>query len=84
MTPAGIEQVAKPSGNPHIPETGGSKSGNNHAGFGPCSDGAASSTGAPTTGTPTDPELRAIMAAWPTLPPAIRAGIVAMVKVGGV
>ncbi|MEI8194456.1 MAG: hypothetical protein WCI73_00960, partial [Phycisphaerae bacterium] len=29
----------------------------------------------------TDPELDAVTAAWPTLPPAIRAGIVAMVKV---
>jgi hypothetical protein len=30
--------------------------------------------------TPTDPELAAVVAAWPDLPPAIRAGIVAMVK----
>ncbi len=28
---------------------------------------------------PIDPDLRAMIAAWPTLPPAIRAGIVAMV-----
>jgi len=31
--------------------------------------------------TPTDPELAMILAAWSTLPPAIRAGIAAMVKV---
>ncbi|NOS99622.1 MAG: hypothetical protein HOP29_03240 [Phycisphaerales bacterium] len=28
----------------------------------------------------TDPELAAVVAAWPTLPDAIRAGIVAMVR----
>lgn len=31
---------------------------------------------------PTDAELALIASAWPTLPPAIRAGIVAMVRVG--
>jgi len=30
--------------------------------------------------TPEDPELAAIVAAWPTLPSAMRAGVVAMVK----
>jgi hypothetical protein len=29
---------------------------------------------------PTDPDLAAVIAAWPTLPPAMRAGVVAMVK----
>jgi hypothetical protein len=29
---------------------------------------------------PTDPELAAVVAAWPDLPPAIRAGVVALVK----
>jgi hypothetical protein len=28
-----------------------------------------------------DPDLAALVAAWPTLPPAVRAGIVAMVRV---
>ncbi|MFM9957260.1 MAG: hypothetical protein ACKVZJ_04225 [Phycisphaerales bacterium] len=32
---------------------------------------------------PSDPELAAVVAAWPDLPPAIRAGIVAMVKASG-
>lgn len=31
---------------------------------------------------PLDPELAAVAAAWPELPPALRAGIVAMVKAG--
>ncbi|NOT01404.1 MAG: hypothetical protein HOP29_12335 [Phycisphaerales bacterium] len=31
----------------------------------------------------TDPELAAVVAAWPTLPDAIRAGIVAMVRASG-
>jgi hypothetical protein len=30
--------------------------------------------------TPTDPDLSAVVAAWPTLPPVLRAGIVAMVN----
>ncbi|MFN5946518.1 MAG: hypothetical protein ACK5Q4_14410 [Phycisphaerae bacterium] len=34
----------------------------------------------PTRATPTDPDLAAIIAAWPTLPAAMRAGVVAMVK----
>jgi hypothetical protein len=29
---------------------------------------------------PLDPDLAAVMAAWPALPEAVRAGIVAMVK----
>jgi hypothetical protein len=28
----------------------------------------------------TDPDLAAVVAAWPELPPAVRAGILAMVK----
>ena len=30
--------------------------------------------------TPTDPDLSAVIAAWHTLPPALRAGIAAMVR----
>ncbi|HMO15862.1 MAG TPA: hypothetical protein PKA76_16000 [Pirellulaceae bacterium] len=30
-----------------------------------------------------DPDLNAIIAAWPTLPPAIRAGVIALVRAGG-
>ena len=32
---------------------------------------------------PADPELAAVVAAWPDLPPAIRAGVVALVKAAG-
>jgi hypothetical protein len=34
----------------------------------------------PSPATPTDPDLAAVIAAWPNVPPAIRAGILAMVK----
>jgi len=55
------------------PESGGSKSGNKGAGF-----GAPTPPATPTR--PTDPELVAVVAAWPDLPPAIRAGVLALVK----
>ena len=32
---------------------------------------------------PTDPDLAAVVAAWPGLPPAIRAGVLALVRAGG-
>ena len=32
---------------------------------------------------PTDPDLTSLIAAWPTLPPALKAGITAMVKAAG-
>jgi hypothetical protein len=35
-------------------------------------------------GVPPDPDLAAVMSAWPTLPGPIRAGILAMVKATGV
>jgi hypothetical protein len=69
MTPMGSELSRLPSGKTPDSESGGSKSGNKGAGF-----------GAPT---PTDPELTAVVAAWPDLPRAIRAGIVAMVGAAG-
>ena len=34
-------------------------------------------------GTPADPDLAAVVAAWPELPKAIRAGILAMVRAAG-
>lgn len=36
----------------------------------------------PAPATPTDPDLAAVVAAWSDLPPAIRAGVVALVKAG--
>jgi len=73
MGRAGLEQPRNPSGKPHPPKEGGSKSGNTGAGSGPPTPPA-------TPPEPTDPELAAVAAAWPGLPPALRAGIAAMVK----
>jgi len=70
MTPTGSELSRNPSGNTHVPESGGSKSGNKGAGLGPATPPAK----------PTEPELAAVVAAWPDLPPTIRAGIVALVN----
>lgn len=36
----------------------------------------------PTPATPADPDLAAVVAAWPALPPAIRAGVMALVNAG--
>ncbi len=33
--------------------------------------------------TPRDPDLAALVAAWPTLPPALKAGIVALIQAHG-
>jgi len=65
MGATGLEHSHDSSGNTRVSESGGSKSGNS----GPDS-------GAPMAA---DPELAAVVAAWPELPPAIRAGILAMV-----
>lgn len=56
--------------------SGGSKSGNIRADSGPATPPAK-----PTP--PTDPELAAVVRAWPTIPQAVRAGIVAMVRAAG-
>jgi hypothetical protein len=76
MPPEGLEHLRFPSGNAGVSESGGSKSGNKGAGFGP-------PTPRTTPPKPTDPELTAVVAAWPDLPPAIRAGVVALVKAAG-
>lgn len=76
MPAEGLEHPANPAGNSRVPDSGGSKSGNNGGGFGPATPPAT-----PTL--PTDPELAAVVAAWSDLPPAVRAGIVVMVKVAG-
>ncbi len=77
MTPRGSELPRFPAGNTGVGDSGGSKSGNNGGGFGPPTP--------PTPPvTPTDPELAAVVAAWPDLLPAIRAGVLALVKAAGV
>jgi hypothetical protein len=73
MGAEGFEPPAFSSGNTAVADSGGSKSGNILAG----SD-AATPTAKPTP--PPDPDLAAIVAAWPELPPAIRAGVLALVK----
>lgn len=57
---------------PHVAGSGGSNSGNI----------PAPSGGSPDAPTPADPDLSAVVAAWPDLPPAIRAGVLALVKAG--
>lgn len=77
MGRAGLEHPTNAAGNTGVSETGGNKSGN----IGPVSGDPIAPATPPAT--PTDPELAAVAAAWPTLPPAIRAGIVAMVAAAG-
>lgn len=69
VTPMGFESPEDSGQKPPIRPEGGAKSG-------------ALSDDSPSEPAP-DPELAAVVAAWPTLAPAIRAGIVAMVKAGG-
>ena len=56
-------------GKTRVSDSGGSKSGNIGTESGPAIPPA----------TTTDPDLAAVVAAWADLPPAVRAGIVAMV-----
>ena len=68
--PKGIRTLAGNHGNPHDPKTGGSNSGN--------IGGNSCATEQPAT--PADPDLADLLAVWPDLPAAIRAGILALVK----
>ena len=68
MGEEGLEPSPFPSGKSGVSESGGSKSGNKDAPFGD-SAGVVK---------PTDPELAAVVAAWPTLPLAIRTAILAL------
>lgn len=62
--PAGFEQCENPSGNPRVSDEGVTES-------------VTIDAEKPTE--TIDPDLAAVMAAWPDLPPALRAGILAMV-----
>ncbi|MCC6427501.1 MAG: hypothetical protein IT435_11845 [Phycisphaerales bacterium] len=73
MPPEGLEHLRDSAGNTRVSDSGGSKSGNKGGGFGPPTPPAK----------PTDPDLAAVIAAWPSLPAAVRAGITAMVKAAG-
>lgn len=68
----GIRTLADSPKKTGIPESGGSKSGNTRADSDPPTAPAM----------PTDPDLAAVVAAWPALPPAIRAGVLALVRAG--
>jgi hypothetical protein len=70
MGDTGLEDTAKSSGNTHDSLAGGNNSGNKGETSPPSTSGA----------TPFDPDLAALITAWPTVTPAVRAGILAMVK----
>jgi hypothetical protein len=70
MGDGGLELPGFPAGKSEVAGSGGNKSGNTGARIGD-SAGVA---------TPSDPELAAVVAAWPDLPPGIRAGVLALVK----
>ena len=67
----GFEHTAKPSGNAGVPETGGAESG---------AVDAPKPSSEPAEPTHVDRDLARLVAAWPTLPAAMRAGILAMVN----
>jgi len=75
MGAVGFEQSQFPAGNTGVTGRRGNKSGNSDV---PSVDPTPQTT----PPTPSDPELASIIAAWGDLPPAIRAGVVALVKAG--
>lgn len=84
MVATGLEQPPESSGNTGVSGSGGADSGALPGDFAPQ---PAPATAPPDRCYPTvpsgDPDLSAVVAAWPSLPPALRAGIVAMVKAAG-
>jgi hypothetical protein len=81
MTPWGFEHVEKSAENTHIAESGGSKSGNKVSSGGVCLNGTAPDERAASADILIDPELAVVISAWPKLPQAIKAGVLALVKV---
>ena len=67
VPPRGVEQSAKTPEKPGSGDKSGANSG-------------AVDTGKADGRQATDPELQTIVEAWPTLPAAVKAGILAMVK----
>ena len=59
-----------PQGKPGVVLPAGNKSGNT----------GAQPPESATPATPADPDLSTVLAAWPNLPPAIRAGILALIQ----
>jgi len=66
----GLEPIEKSSENPGVPSQGGAKS------------GALGAREALQDG-PQDPDLQAVVDAWPDLPEALKTGILAMVRAAG-
>jgi len=69
MGRTGLEHPHVSTGNAGSSDSGGSKCGSNGAEF-----------GSPILPKPFDPDLAAVVAAWPDLPHAIRAGVLALVN----
>jgi len=87
IPPRGIEQGAGKQGNSQVSETGGAESGASGADFAPSGPAGAAgghdaggAPGGPDAPAPSHPDLAQVIAAWPTLPAALKAGILAMVK----
>lgn len=84
MGAEGIEHPANPSGNSGVHEPRGNKNGNTSAAGEPKAAPAPAAGDAPspppTPEPPADPELAAVVAAWPTLAPAMRAAVLALVN----
>lgn len=77
MGDTGFEHPAYLSGKSHVRSSGGNNSGNKRTETGPQTPPAPP---AAMHIPPTDPELTGVIVAWADLPPAVRAGIVAMVQ----
>lgn len=75
VAPAGIEHPQDITEKPGVPESGGAECG--------ALPGDPALRTPPTTPPTDDPDLAAIMAAWPSLPAPVRAGILAMIRVAG-
>ncbi|MDX2133031.1 MAG: hypothetical protein SFY69_13360 [Planctomycetota bacterium] len=86
MGATGLELPPKPPRKPGVSTSTGADSGarNDDPALptppGTCSDAPASPHPDPEPDAPTDPDLHAVVAAWPDLPPAIRAGVLALVR----
>ncbi len=82
MGATGLEPVRDAKAISPDSESRGNKSGNIGAGSGGSEPPSPAPAPTPPTvpATPADPELAAVVRAWPDLPSAIRAGVLALVK----
>lgn len=82
VPPEGLEPLRFPSGNTGDADSGGSKSGSTGAdphALKPADPAPPASLPQALPPAPADPDLAGVVAAWPHLPPAIRAGVLALV-----